>query len=261
MDFLTTYIDLMGDLEFLIYVACFITGFVMLFGLIAKLIQSPAVPKVLTTAPQAPEAVPTAAPDVILPAPEPVGEGIMEWGGNEKKAKKAKPAPAPPPAKPKAPSPPVAPPPMPDPSKFDAITKTVVLSPAEAAAVRAPQPESGEKPPVDPAMQEALIRRIAGVEEAVQKEPLFLDPMIKRLSQIEKRIEEMTEKMNAVPPPPPPPSPAPSVEAPPPAQGFAMPDPEAGAFKEEFVALKEKVYGLQKILEHLAEGPTPPTAP
>jgi hypothetical protein len=262
MDFLNTYIDLMGDMEFLIYVASFITGFIMLFGLIAKLIQSPPVATAPAVTPPAGEPVPAAAPAVVVPAPEPATEGIMEWGGDEKKVKKVKRAPPPPPpAVPKTLPPPMAPSPLPEPSKFDATTKTVVLSPAEAAAVRAPQAAPAEKPPVDLAMVETLVRRIAGAEEAVKKEPLFLDPMMKRLSQIEKRLEEMSEKINAAPPPPPPLPPAPAAAPTSPAQDFALADTETGPFKEEFFALKEKVYGLQKILEHLAEGPTPPTAP
>ncbi|MBL0350568.1 MAG: hypothetical protein IPP68_09370 [Elusimicrobia bacterium] len=132
-------------------------------------------------------------------------------------------------------------------------TKTMVLPPAELPKPAAP-PSPGS---VDVAMYELLVRRVASLEGEVKKDPLFLDPLLKRLSQMEKRLEEIGELSKKID------DLAKTVaQAPAPVPGASEPGaaPAGGGIDPaEFHAFKEKVYGLQKILEHLAESPgTPP---
>ncbi len=184
---------------------------------------------------------------------------------------------------------PIAPKPAPDlvattrmatPASLD---KTMVLPSSELPSVK-PQP------PVDLGMYEALVRRIANAEGEIKKDPLYLDPLMKRVGGLEKKIEELqpllakiaalekkaAEAPAAGPAPEPAPLPADLVR-----QGDMAPvqsqladiarrvDPLATApaaspagqspiTQEEFAAIKEKVSGLQKILELLAEGTNPP---
>ena len=129
----------------------------------------------------------------------------------------------------------------------------MVLPPAELPKPAAPpSPGSG-----DVAMYELLVRRVASLEGEVKKDPLFLDPLLKRLSQMEKRLEEIGELSKKID------DLAKTVaQAPAPVPGASEPGaaPAGGGIDPaEFHAFKEKVYGLQKILEHLAESPgTPP---
>lgn len=237
------YVELMGDPPFAILTAFCALGLFLFFILLLKWVRAGS------------SAASKGAAGVIYtmetppPAPAPA-------------AKPASPAPAKP--TPAAPPPSATPPPPPSaaPSaKSPDLAKTVVLPPRETPPA----------PSVDMGMYEALVRRIATVESEVKKDPLFLDPLLKRVSQIEKREPApapaadngaMTEKINAViaqlnalvqqvaaleqkmqtlastPPP-------------------ASPTTAGGVSPDEFHAFKEKVYGLQKILEHLAEAPPP----
>jgi len=109
-------------------------------------------------------------------------------------------------------------------------------SPA-AAPTAAPPPAAHIAPAVDVHLHEALVRRIASLEADVKREPLYLDPIIKRLTALEKKAEELVQKAGE------------AGKA-----GGALPD----GFPQEYQALKGKVVELQRMLEHLSEGPTPP---
>lgn len=145
-----------------------------------------------------------ASPDAtVMEVPE--GTPMM-WGGDADKKKMGKPA-----AKPKS-------------------------SPA-AASTSAPPPAAHIAPAVDVHLHEALVRRIASLEADVKREPLYLDPIIKRLTALEKKAEELVQKAGE------------AGKA-----AGALPD----GFSQEYQALKGKVVELQRMLEHLSEGPTPP---
>jgi hypothetical protein len=106
-----------------------------------------------------------------------------------------------------------------------------------AAAPTSAPPPAHLAPAVDVHLHEALVRRIASLEADVKREPLYLDPIIKRLTALEKKAEEMLQKS------------ADAGKA-----GGTLPD----GFSQEYQALKGKVVELQRMLEHLSEGPTPP---
>ncbi|MBK8870422.1 MAG: hypothetical protein IPN19_05120 [Elusimicrobia bacterium] len=95
------------------------------------------------------------------------------------------------------------------------------------------------KPGVDFHMYETLVRRIAGLESELKKDPLYLDPLMRRVSVSERKLEELNEKLKA------PAIKNVTVEA------AAVP---AGV-ESEVKVLREKVDRLQKLLEQLAEGP------
>lgn len=143
-----------------------------------------------------------AADATMIEAP---ADSPMMWGGEPDKKKGTKP---PPKSKPAAAPPPAASPP------------TVAHAPA-----------------VDVHLHEALVRRIASLEADVKREPLYLDPIIKRITALEKKADELIQK---------------SGEAG--KTGAALPE----GFPQEYQALKTKVVELQRLLEHLSEGPTPP---
>jgi hypothetical protein len=232
MEYFNTYLELMMDIEFSVYVVSALIGLIFFVVILSALAKATSATVPVELAPDLP------GEPAVSRAPY---EGVMEWGGDDVKTKKTKAAlPA------VSPAPAVS---APGPStKKGANTETLILPPAEAGAVRALGEKGGTT--VDLLMYEALVRRISGLEGEVKKEPLFLDPLMKRINQLEKRVEENTQKKAEA-------SPAPSVSGP---DGAAS-EAEKAAFKEDFLALKEKVYGLQKILEHLAESPTPPPAP
>lgn len=144
-----------------------------------------------------------AADETMVEVPQ---DSPMMWGGEPDKKKTAKSS-----AKPKA---------------------TSVPAPASE-----PPPAAHSAPAVDVHLHEALVRRIASLEADVKREPLYLDPIIKRLTALEKKAEELVQKAGE----------AGKV-------GGALPD----GFPQEYQALKSKVVELQRMLEHLSEGPTPP---
>ena len=217
-------------------------------------------PKKDLPAPDTELKAPEKAPPPI-PAPPPTQEGVMMWefdDGKNKKSKKAAVVPEKPVAVVPSPqSPPLltavppaeavkkkelasTPPPAPSNGSEE---KTVILSPKEAASVKAALPpavlspaapppkmeevEAPEKSFVDIQMYETLVRRIAGLEADLRREPLYLDPLMKRMGTAEKRLEDMKSP-----------------------QGHA-----AGGADPEVKELKEKVAKLQKVLEQLSEGP------
>lgn len=278
------YLELTGDMEFLAVSSLFVFGAVILLVLLAKLAKAPREPSPLEIAAAALEAAPPAATTSAQPVSASIG--MMGTGFD------AKPIPAmtPKPAVVESPiSQPVPAKPAPDlaattrlttPSSLD---KTMVLPSSELPSVK-PQPA------VDLGMYEALVRRVANAEGEIKKDPLYLDPLMKRVGGLEKKIEELQpllakiealEKKAAAAP-----AAGPAAEpAPLPAdvvrQGdmapiqsqladitrrvdqlatapAAAPAGQSLITQEEFAALKEKVSGLQKILELLAEGTNPP---
>jgi hypothetical protein len=102
---------------------------------------------------------------------------------------------------------------------------------AAAPAIASPAPA------VDVHLYEALVRRISSIETDLKREPLYLDPIIKRLTALEKKAEELAQKAGE------------AGKA-----GGGLPD----GFSQEYQSLKGKVVELQRMLEHLSEGPTPP---
>lgn len=92
-------------------------------------------------------------------------------------------------------------------------------------------------PVVDFHLYEALVRRISTIESDLKREPLYLDPIIKRLIALEKKAEELGQKAGEAA-----------------KTGGGLPD----GFSQEYQSLKGKVVELQRMLEHLSEGPTPP---
>lgn len=300
MDLLNNYIEMMGDMEFALYVASFVFGLIFLIGLIGKLAERKVTPgpiaepkvepkpkeekqKEEKTKVKATESGPVSAPAPVLARPSPAVapvpssatppllEGVMTWEFDDgKKKKKKMPPPTPlksagtvPPPAPVAtaavPAPPVeiketdktsvspAVPPVQDTRLED---KTMILPPKEAKGT-VPTPSGTPSPAVSPAkpedvpaleksfvdfqMYETLIRRIAGLEADLKRDPLYLDPLMKRMGNTEKRLDELATK-------------GPTVS---PAQ--AVPSDSAGGEVKE---LKEKVEKLQKLLEQLSEGPS-----
>lgn len=265
MDVLNNYIEMMGDMEFAISVATFVFGLILMIGLIAKLAQvkkadapaekpkgKPIEPAPAVKAPPQKEAAPAAAPP---PAPAPVAslEGAMMWEGDDGKKKKSKspPPPAPksavvPPAVVKKTEPAVPPPAAPaalaedktvilPPQPAGALVKPAVIEPAAPPKAASPAPAeeaapAAEKTFIDLQMYELLVRRISGIESDVKREPLFLDPLMKRIGQMEKRVEEALAK---------------------PAGGGAA---KSAAPDGDLGDLKAKVDRLQKMIEHLSEG-------
>lgn len=218
-----------------------------------------------------------------VPASPPALEGVMMWEFDDGKKKKnkslppVKPAAAVPPPPPPvgAPSPASAPSaeikgpsPVPLGASSAAPTrpedKTVILPPqatkppapaplaaptiSVAAAPPAPPKAEGVPEPessfVDFQMYETLVRRIAGLEADLKRDPLYLDPLMKRMGNTEKRLEELVSKGFAV------------------AGAPAVPNGSPGAASEtEVKELKEKVEKLQKLLERLSEGPPADSPP
>lgn len=267
MDFINNYIEMMGDTEFAIYVAAFVFGLILLIGLIAKLNQakasvpSLAPPKAEEPKKKAVEPAPkkVEAPAAVVPAPVPSLEGAMMWEGDDGKKKKSKATPPPLPAKAvpqisplpvakKAESPAVTPPeektvilppkaveiPVKPAAVEAAVTPAKAVSPAPPVEAPAPSPE---KSFIDLQMYEVLVRRISGIEADMKREPLFLDPLMKRMGQTEKRVEELASKPGG--------------------DGVAKRPSDDGELNE----LKEKVARLQKLLEQLSEGPFGPAGP
>ncbi len=193
-------------------------------------------------------------------------------------------------AAPKPPEPMASPAPSPKPAdpvsttRLDVTEKTMVLPPSELPNVKTP-------PPADVGMFEVLVRRVASVEGELKKDPLYLDPLMKRVAKLEKsmeglaalsaRIDELAHKAAEASPaggqgePPALPTDlirqgdlapllaqiaelAQKVEQAPGGAVSGMASTDGGISQEEFIALKEKVTGLQKILELLAEGTSPP---
>lgn len=228
-------------------------------------VSASASPLVSAPAPAISSAPAAAAPPVL--------EGVMTWEFDDGKKKKNKAPPSPPP-KPAVAVPPPAPvaaaapsappaeikvsdkktdlPAAPPISETRPEDKTVILPPkgTVTAAPVAPPPAvapakteelSGpEKSFVDFQMYETLVRRIAGLEADLKRDPLYLDPLMKRMGNTEKRLEELATKGPAVPP--------------------AQTGTNAtvgGPVSDEVKDLKEKVMKLQKILEQLSEGPSP----
>jgi hypothetical protein len=101
----------------------------------------------------------------------------------------------------------------------------------------AASPAAHAAPAVDVHLHEALVRRISTIEADLKREPLYLDPIIKRLAALEKKAEELAQKAGEA--------------------GKAAGGVPEG-FAQEYQALKGKVVELQRLLEHLSEGPTPP---
>lgn len=219
MEYLNLYLELMTDLRFAVLSSSFFVGVIFFLGLVSMLGKKKPAPGVIL------------GTDGGVAIPAAAVESPMTWGGAPDKTKKSSP---PAPAVPQA-------------APSTQAEKTMVMPPPVANANFSSGGAPLSSAAVDLPMYEALVNRIAVVEADQRKEPIFLDPLIKRLSTVEKKIEELIHKVNQPPPAPPPPTV--SVEG-----GVALPE----GFNDEFLALKEKVYGLQKILEHLAEGPVPP---
>jgi hypothetical protein len=100
--------------------------------------------------------------------------------------------------------------------------------------------KADEKPGVDFHMYETLVRRIAGLESEIKKDPLYLDPLMRRVSVSERKLDELAEKVKA-----------PGVHR-------LSAEPTAvvpAGLESEVNVLREKVDRLQKLLEQLAEGP------
>ncbi len=178
------------------------------------------------------------------------------WEGDDGKKKKSKSPPPPPPKSVAVPAPPavvkktepVAPAPLSaatpaedktvilPPKPAESLVKPAVIEPAALppkAVSPAPAAEaapSAEKSFIDLQMYELLVRRISGIESDVKREPLFLDPLMKRIGQMEKRVEEALAR--------------PAGDG---AGKSAAPDGDLGD-------LKAKVDRLQKMIEHLSEG-------
>lgn len=227
----------------------------------------------------APASPPVSAPaPAIASAPAaaatPVLEGVMTWEFDDGKKKKnkapsppAKPAVAVPPPAPVAAAAPSAPPAeikvsdkktdlpaAPPISETPPEDKTVILPPKESkgtapvapatpspavAPAKAEDLSGPEKSFVDFQMYETLVRRIAGLEADLKRDPLYLDPLMKRMGNTEKRLEEIATKGPAVPP----------------AQTGTNVS-VGGAVSDEVKELKEKVLKLEKLLEQLSEGPS-----
>lgn len=228
---------------------------------------APAVPPVSAPAPAIASAPAAAAPPVL--------EGVMTWEFDDGKKKKNKAPPSPPP-KPAVAVPPPAPvaaatvsvppaeikvsdkktdlPAAPPISETPPEDKTVILPPKEpkgtapvapatpppaVAPAKAEELSGPEKSFVDFQMYETLVRRIAGVEADLKRDPLYLDPLMKRMGNTEKRLEEIAAKGPAVSP----------------AQTGTNAS-VGGAVSDEVKELKEKVLKLEKLLEQLSEGPS-----
>ncbi|MBK8576078.1 MAG: hypothetical protein IPN90_10555 [Elusimicrobia bacterium] len=274
MEYLSNYIEMMGDTEFAIYMASFVFGLIVLIGLIAKMFEgkvSSAKVPLPPTEPKKKEKPKEKETPPVSPSAPAVPEGMMMWEGDTGKKKKPVPtAPPPPPPKKeekkekpaslKAPVPPpsgpvaallaLSPAPLPS-DQTRPEDKTVVLPPKSAGPVpkvepvvlppAAPTPTgsngagnaapSEEKMAVDLSMYEMLVRRISGVEADVKREPLFLDPLMKRMGNIEKRLEGVSPVG---------------------ASGTG-----GGGHEAEVKELKEKILKMQKYLELLSEGPSP----
>lgn len=232
---------------------------------VAKKPDSKAVEVKQETKPEIPVKVdkaPTPAPApatvaAVPPAASPPTEGVMMWefdDGKKKKSKKEPPSTKTTAAPPSPPAPVVAPPAPTVKEKEGAPgdqtrpeDKTVILPPKEskgtspappppsappvAAAPTAPTDNtSAEKSFVDFQMYETLVRRISGLEADLKRDPLYLDPLMKRIGNYEKRLEELVSK-------------------------------GADGMDSELKDLKEKVTKLQKLLEQLSEGPSAEASP
>lgn len=287
MDLINTYIEMMGDLQFALYVAGFVFGFVLLIGLIAKWLQGNTLVVHKTEDRREPNAnkkeshqkenhaeeknsqekkLETLEP----PAPPAPLEGVMMWEFDDGKKKKGKKpslpilkagAGAPPPAS-EAPTsaekaivlppPPLVPASSPEDKTVILPLKEVagvqsalpaypppppVASPPPPPAISPKQTENGEvseKTYVDFQMYETLLRRIAGLEADLKREPLYLDPLMKRIGTAEKRLEELN----------------------------SIPGKAGGASAPADIKdLTEKVLKLQKVLEQLSEGPSSDVPP
>lgn len=316
MEFVSEYIEMMGDMEFALYTGIFVFSVILFLGLLAKLIgtKGAATPvlkgkeskrgpgtsvesktdvspetflasvekKNIPTAAQvsaqsvvqkADTSAPTVPATAKNPGPAPTVpvnslEGAMMWDGDSGKKKKGKILPLPPSA-PARVLPPGYVDPKTPPAKEKESEKTVVLSapakenPAVAAPpdeivapvvsakpeppAVAPQPkpeptadEPDGKPAVDFHMYETLVRRIAGLETEIKKDPLYLDPLMRRVSLSEKKLEDLSEKVKT------------PIGTLAPAQTGSV----SAGLENEVKVLREKVDRLQKILEQLAEGPS-----
>lgn len=111
---------------------------------------------------------------------------------------------------------------------------------AKAAGAEGASDEADAKPGVDFHMYETLVRRIAGLESEVKKDPLYLDPLMRRVGVSERKLEELAEKVKT----------GGSIGSP---TGPAA--PVSAGLEAEVKVLREKVDRLQKLLEQLAEGP------
>lgn len=233
MNFVELYMELMADPTFAIGSAALALGVIVLLVLVRKFFAA-------------------------APAKEPGIDPVTGLPAVKNEPAKAAPAPtataSPAPAAAKPPEAPRSAPAPTATTKLAApadLAKTVVLPPSE----RPPAPSSGAAP-VDVGMYELLVRRVSALEGEVKRDPLFLDPLMKRVSQVEKRseeiaalaarVDELAKTLGSLPA-----GGAPAAGA---------PAATGGISAEEFHAFKEKVYGLQKILEHLAENPLNPPA-
>jgi len=216
-----TYVELMGDPTFAIASALAVFGLMVFLALMVKFFKAEKAPDL--------NSLSGGVDPLALPPPKPV-----------KDAPKAdSPVPA------STATTKLTPPPE--------LAATMVLPPGELPRPAAPPPPGS----VDVAMYELLVRRVASLEGEVKKDPLFLDPLLKRLSLMEKRLEEIGELSKKIDELAKTVAQAPAPAAP--ATGESGPASAGGIDPAEFHAFKEKVYGLQKILEHLAESPgTPP---
>jgi hypothetical protein len=104
-------------------------------------------------------------------------------------------------------------------------------------------PVTEDKSVVDFQMYETLLRRIAGLEADLKREPLFLDPLMKRVGNSEKKLDELAKG---------------TAGASKPIAGAVENGARGSALEAEVKELREKVGKLQKILETLSEGPTVP---
>jgi hypothetical protein len=294
MNLINTYIEMMGDMEFAIYVACFVFGLILLIGLIAKLIQGNTIVVHKTEDRREPNAKKeeshqkesrdqekSSQKEKLLeqketlapPAPPAPLEGVMMWEFDDGKKKKGKKGPSPlvtsgvkgPAPASEAPAPSekaIVLPPPPLVSATVPEDKTVILPPKEVAGAQSalpasPGPSPVAAPPVVPVkkeeeaevsqksyvdfqMYETLLRRIAGLEADLKREPLYLDPLMKRIGSAEKKLEEMKSTPEKK-------------------EGGAI--AASPSTSTEIKELTEKVLKLQKVLEQLSEGPSVDVSP
>jgi hypothetical protein len=210
--------------------------------------------------PKTPEKVlekPAPLPPVEPDPPVPVEDKTVVLPPKEIKEGEAVSPPSPPDPMPVSPSAEVpaspAPPPPPATSDSPVPETPAVPSPAETFTVAEPpppqtvpsvvSPAKEDKPVVDFQMYETLVRRIAGLEADLKREPLFLDPLMKRVGNSEKKLDELAKGTAGTSKP----------KAGPVENGAA-----GSALEAEVKELREKVGKLQKILETLSEGPTVP---
>lgn len=182
------------------------------------------------------------------PAPVPVEDKTVVLPPKEIKEPEGASPPSPPDSVPVSPAAEASPVPVDPlstkvPVPATAGTFSVAEPPPPKTVASVVSPASEDKPVVDFQMYETLVRRIAGLEADLKREPLFLDPLMKRVGNSEKKLDELEKG---------------TPGASKPIAGSDENGAEGSALAVEVKELREKVGKLQKILETLSEGPTVP---